>query len=191
MISQSIGKLHLIFRAAAELFAENGIDATPTAQIAARAGVANGTLFHYFMTKDDLITALYSVSKKDILGAVLADLDEKQPFFVILHGMREALINWTLANPNTARFLMQYETSPAFLRESLSDQLTAVLEALIRLGIGNGELAQLSAEMHRNFILAHLNDIMKQIILNPKLSDDYLEASFLLIRRALRQDKKR
>lgn len=193
VISQSNSKLHSIFRAAEELFAEHGIDATPTAQIAARAGVANGTLFHYFKTKDELIGALYSETKKEILGAVLAGLDERQPFFVTLHGMRDALINWTLANQNAARFLIQYEASPVFLRGQVPDQFAAVLDALIRLGVSNGELAQLPAEMHLNFILGHLNGLMKQLILRPELSEDsdYLEASFLLLQRALRQEKKR
>lgn len=193
MISQSIPKLDAIFRAAAELFAEAGIDATPTALIAARAGVANGTLFHYFKTKDDLIRALYSETKKEILAVCLTGLDEHLPFFIILRNMRASLLDWSKANRNSVKFLLQYQSSPAFLQNPHDDQLSAVLEALIRLGISNGELALVPVELHLDFILEHFNGLMRKILVNPELSDDsdYPEASFLLLQRALSKEKKR
>jgi AcrR family transcriptional regulator len=40
-------------------FAPQSFDGPSTAQIAAAAGVATGTLFHYFPTKDDLLYAAY------------------------------------------------------------------------------------------------------------------------------------
>lgn len=44
-----------IIEAAWELFGERGVDATTTADIAARAGIAKGTLFLYATDKDDLV----------------------------------------------------------------------------------------------------------------------------------------
>ncbi|MBN2467138.1 MAG: TetR/AcrR family transcriptional regulator [Deltaproteobacteria bacterium] len=44
-----------ILDAAAALFAERGFAATPTAEIARRAGVAEGTIFHHFKNKDELL----------------------------------------------------------------------------------------------------------------------------------------
>jgi len=44
-----------ITQAARELFAEKGFDGTSTAEIAERAGVANGTVFHHFKTKENLL----------------------------------------------------------------------------------------------------------------------------------------
>ena len=43
-----------ILKAALELFARRGFHRTTTRQIARRAGIAEGTLFNYFETKDDL-----------------------------------------------------------------------------------------------------------------------------------------
>jgi AcrR family transcriptional regulator len=48
---------HAILRAALELFAEKGFYSTTTKAISKRAGIAEGTLFNYFETKEDL--ALY------------------------------------------------------------------------------------------------------------------------------------
>ncbi len=44
-----------ILRAARELFAEQGFDGTSTSEIAEKAGVAHGTVFHHFKTKENLL----------------------------------------------------------------------------------------------------------------------------------------
>ncbi len=48
-----------ILDAAEELFAHHGYDATPTAKVAAAAGVPKGLLFYHFARKIDLLTALF------------------------------------------------------------------------------------------------------------------------------------
>jgi AcrR family transcriptional regulator len=48
-----------ILDAAMHLFIEKGIHATATSLIAKEAGVATGTLFHHFKTKEELVHALY------------------------------------------------------------------------------------------------------------------------------------
>ena len=59
------GKPDHILQTALELFAAEGL-AVPTAKIAKKAGVANGTLFNHFPTKQDLIDALYLNNKKEV-----------------------------------------------------------------------------------------------------------------------------
>jgi AcrR family transcriptional regulator len=49
-----------ILDAAEDLIAEAGYDATPTARIAERAGVAKGLVFYYFPRKDDVLKALFA-----------------------------------------------------------------------------------------------------------------------------------
>jgi AcrR family transcriptional regulator len=49
-----------ILDAVEELFAHHGYDATPTAKVAATAGVPKGLLFYHFARKIDLLTALFA-----------------------------------------------------------------------------------------------------------------------------------
>jgi AcrR family transcriptional regulator len=49
------------------LFLTEGL-MVPTLRIAKIAGVANGTLFNYFPTKQDLIDAIYLTAKQEVLG---------------------------------------------------------------------------------------------------------------------------
>jgi len=56
-----------ILAAAEELFADRGFDATPTSQIAERAGVPKGLVHYYFKRKPDLLTALVKRLPEDRL----------------------------------------------------------------------------------------------------------------------------
>jgi uncharacterized alpha-E superfamily protein len=53
-----------------DLFAERGIGHTPTSAISAAAGIAEGTLFTYFKTKDELINELYHRTNQTCADAV-------------------------------------------------------------------------------------------------------------------------
>ncbi len=74
-----------ILDSAEALFARDGFDATPTARVAAKAGVGKGLLFYYFPTKIDLLRTLLAerlptaplcepgevVSPGDVAGSLL------------------------------------------------------------------------------------------------------------------------
>lgn len=66
----------LILEAAIELFAERGYEAS-TAEIAARAGVGEATLFRRFPTKDDLIQAIVSMMLEEAATVAASCLEEE------------------------------------------------------------------------------------------------------------------
>lgn len=69
----------LIVAAAAEVFAERGLDAS-TAEIAERAGVGEATLFRRFPTKEDLIAAIVAAKMEEALARGEACLEEVDPW---------------------------------------------------------------------------------------------------------------
>jgi AcrR family transcriptional regulator len=80
-----------IVAAATEVFAERGLEAS-TAEIAARAGVGEATLFRRFPTKDDLITAIIGVqfeAAADLAAHCLEDDDPWRGVESFLFGMAE------------------------------------------------------------------------------------------------------
>ena len=56
-----------ILKAALELFRKNGLDGTTTRQISNRAGIAEGTLFNYFKTKEDLAHYFFQKETDDLI----------------------------------------------------------------------------------------------------------------------------
>ncbi len=61
-----------VLQAARSLFAEKGFDGTSTAEIAERAGVAHGTVFHHFKTKENLLLEM----GEGLIGAYLEGFRE-------------------------------------------------------------------------------------------------------------------
>lgn len=66
---KSEDKKQALLDAATAAFAQSGIAASTA------AGVAEGTLFRYFATKDDLLNALYLHLKQDLCQSMLSNLD--------------------------------------------------------------------------------------------------------------------
>lgn len=61
-----------ILEAAEEVAAARGLEATSTAAIAERAGVAVGTLYNYFPDRDALLAALFKLRRDALLPRIVA-----------------------------------------------------------------------------------------------------------------------
>ncbi|MCB8945655.1 MAG: TetR/AcrR family transcriptional regulator [Ardenticatenaceae bacterium] len=61
-----------LIEASIDLFAKEGFWNTPTSRIAKHAGVATGTLFNYFESKDVLIDAVYKQLKNEWMAHLMA-----------------------------------------------------------------------------------------------------------------------
>jgi TetR/AcrR family fatty acid metabolism transcriptional regulator len=60
-------KRDLILRAATKVFAQNGYFQSQVADVAKVAGVAAGTVYLYFQSKDDLLVSIFERSMRDVL----------------------------------------------------------------------------------------------------------------------------
>jgi AcrR family transcriptional regulator len=101
-----------ILEAALRLFVAQGFHGTPTSQIAKEAGVSNGTLFHYYATKEELVVALYN-HVKDQLQAYLSDHLRQVP--TLQDRLKLSIIRsvqWGLENPQQFYYIQQFHFSP-------------------------------------------------------------------------------
>src|SRR6187401_1893566 len=72
-------KRDLILRAATKVFAQNGYFQSQVADVARVAGVAAGTVYLYFKSKDDLLVSIFERSMNDVLAegrAAIAGVDD-------------------------------------------------------------------------------------------------------------------
>lgn len=110
-------KRNALLDAAAEVVAELGLGA-PTARIAKRAGVAEGTLFTYFETKDVLLNQLYLALKAELEAAMLAAYPgaaEVQPRW---RHIWDSYLDWGASQPAKRRALRQLGVSDRITAES-------------------------------------------------------------------------
>jgi AcrR family transcriptional regulator len=115
---KSEDKRNAILDAATRLFAERGLTAAPTSEISKQAGVAEGTLFTYFKTKDDLINALYREIKLELADAIMSDYPRKKNVRTRLQHVWDRYVNWGIANPKQRKVLAQLQVSEILAKES-------------------------------------------------------------------------
>jgi TetR/AcrR family fatty acid metabolism transcriptional regulator len=68
-------KRDLILKAATKVFAQNGYFNSQVADVARVAGVAAGTVYLYFKSKDDLLVSIFERSMRAVLAEVQAAID--------------------------------------------------------------------------------------------------------------------
>src|ERR1051326_5168978 len=85
-----------ILAAALQLFREKGLEGTTTKEVSRKAGIAEGTLFNYFKTKEDLALYFFQKETENLIAWFRADsrlqqapLPEK--LFAIIHRQLEYL----------------------------------------------------------------------------------------------------
>jgi len=115
---KSEDKRNAILDAATRLFAERGLTAAPTSEISKQAGVAEGTLFTYFETKDDLINALYREIKLELADAMMSDFPRKKNLRTRLRHVWDRYVNWGIVNPKQRKVLVQLQVSEVLTKES-------------------------------------------------------------------------
>jgi AcrR family transcriptional regulator len=115
---KSEDKKHAILDAATRLFAERGLAAAPTSEISKRAGIAEGTLFTYFRTKDDLINSLYREIKLELADAMMSDFPRKKNVRARLRHVWDRYVKWGIANPRQRKVLAQLQVSELLTKVS-------------------------------------------------------------------------
>jgi AcrR family transcriptional regulator len=115
---KSEDKRNAILDAATRLFAERGLPAAPTSEISKQAGVAEGTLFTYFKTKDDLTNALYREIKLELADAMMSDFPRRKNVRTRLRHVWDRYVNWGIANPKQRKVLAQLQVSEVLTKES-------------------------------------------------------------------------
>lgn len=113
---RSEDKRHSILVAATRLFAAEGLSA-PTSRIAKSAGVAEGTVFVYFASKDELLNQLYLELKGRLrasasVEAAKGDTREK------LWQAWQTYVSWSLKHPEEHRVLAKLSMSPQITDET-------------------------------------------------------------------------
>ena len=119
---ESSEKREAVIRAALEMVGEHGFHGSPMADIAQRAGVAAGTIYRFFESKDALIKEVHASIEEQILAAVAEGYPAGQPVRERFLHVARRLVAFFIASPLQFRFMEQFHDSPygvALRRERL------------------------------------------------------------------------
>lgn len=120
-----MNKKDRLLQSAIHLFAQDGINETSTGSVARAAGVAAGTLFNYFPTKNELVLSAYAECKLEMLRHIKTDLQLDLPFQELLHKIWQRVIAWNLTNLDKSDFMAQFKNSPGTFDAQLDESVEA------------------------------------------------------------------
>lgn len=111
------------------LVAERGFHGASMSAVAARAGVAAGTAYVHYRSKDELVLATYDEIKQELGEAATAGLDPTGSPSARFGFIGRAVYNHLAAEPERARFLVQADVSP--FAEQTHQEESVVLNPLL------------------------------------------------------------
>ncbi|MGL5664967.1 MAG: TetR/AcrR family transcriptional regulator, partial [Shewanella sp.] len=130
-------KRQAILETALRLFVDQGFHGTSTALIAKQAGVATGTLFHHFPTKEALMENLFLTIKQEFADALLLQVGAGQDLKHNAETLWQSAIDWSIKNPVKQLFFQQYSMSPQIavhIREQAMNSILGFIAQLIKQG---------------------------------------------------------
>ncbi len=111
------GKRETVLNSTLALIRQYGFHGTPMSMIAKHAGVAAGTIYHYFDSKDALIDALYEHESSRLAAKLLVGDDASLPYKDRFFKCMLNHYHFYISNPDSLYFLEQYAHSPYAKRQ--------------------------------------------------------------------------
>ncbi len=166
-----ISRKQTILQVAAGFFSERGYRETSMSEVAKVAGVADGTVFYNFKTKEELYLAVLD----EFRGQITLALDEFLATSEFATGLQrvEGLIGFyiNLAEKMSDRFLLLHRydpyriarTNPAFRKhlEAIYDCIVDAFEMAIRLGQQDGSINDVPARKYALIVFTSVDGLVR------------------------------
>lgn len=159
-------KKEAIFEATLQLIVERGFHGTPTSAIAKQAGIANGTLYLYFDSKEQLLNQLYIKLKKhlaeDLIQGLCTDATIQEELEIVWYNV----LNHLLSYPIEFAFIEQFENSPLLDKATLelSSEIFQPAYALLTKARTRKVVKDISNELLIFLFFAPMSYCLKQYI---------------------------
>ena len=176
-----------ILEAATKIFAERGFWNTPTLLISREAGVAEGTLFTYFKTKNVLINTLYLEIKMELVDVLMAEYENNKTNKDKIRHVWNRYIQWCIKNPQKHKVVEQLKVSDKIsieVRNQASQPFAKVIDT-VNQSIEKNELRNIPVDyigvMMNSFIdgtITHMTSLEEQ-------DTDYINLGFEIFWRGI------
>lgn len=179
MKEEIFDKRTAVLKAALELISEQGFHGAPMSQIAKKANVSIGTIYHYFTGKDELINALYIDIKIRLAEYAFRNYSADIPVRIAFKQLFSGVIHYVVGHPSELSFAEQYENSPLITdstREMIK-QIGRPMAELYKRAMAEDLLKELPLEMLSTLIGSAVTGLAKLYISSAvKLKEESLEA---------------
>lgn len=174
-----------ILDAALTVFSQKGYHATNVSDVAAQAGVSQGTIYWYFESKDELFQAALLSAFMDIgeemIGSLAACTTATEKLLALAESM-EGLAD--VAEGLFMLFLGYWSSSDrreenAQIWIDLLKQYKDVVVSIVEEGIGNGEFRPVDAEALVWALLAAYDGLAAYVVIMPDMDLKWISQTFV------------
>jgi AcrR family transcriptional regulator len=178
---KSEDKRRAILDAALRVFAERGISDSPTSAISKAAGVAEGTLFTYFRTKDELMNELYLEMRQEF-SRYLPQFPIQGDPYTRLRYIWDKYLELGAAHPERLRVLAQLRSSGRLFKEN-EPPAAAIIELLnaVRDAVQGNELHDAPPEYLALLVRAQAETTIEFVRAHPEQAEGCREMGFRLM----------
>ena len=167
-----------IMDAALAAFAEKGLTGATVADITAAAGVAKGTFYLYFDSKDHLVAALRERFVDELTEHAMPFLERmgRDDWWTLADAVAEDMVDWTLDHRDSIAFLTQAYTPETHLLLADADRkLTLFLASGLRAGAEAGAFQVTDPELTASFLYnGIIYTVVQQIHSGAEVDRDHL-----------------
>ena len=176
-------KIEQIYNATLQLVKEKGLAGITMSEIAKEAGLATGTLYIYFKSKDELVNALFTACRKASAEVYFKNYEPAKPFKIGFKTIWLNLLKYRLDKFEQAVFLDQCYHSP-YITESnkvITKKLFQPLYKLVERGKEERLLKNIDTFLLLTFMVGTINEVVKHTRYNGKpLTKSMMEQMFNL-----------
>jgi AcrR family transcriptional regulator len=160
-----------ILRTATRLFAEKGFKETPMAELSSLSGVAEGTIFYHFKTKEDLLLQILATLKEKITSEFrdyresrtaqlgMEMVEESISFYLYLAGKLED--EFLLLHHDFIYQLAQVNPTCRGYLQEVYDCLVDIFEAAIEAGRKDGSISERSGRKTALLIFTMVDGLVR------------------------------
>ena len=188
-------KFRKILDAAVEAFAESGFYQCQVAKIARLAGVADGTIYLYFKSKEEILIRLFQERMGQFNADVRSRIDRSTDTYAKLKAIVEAHFSYMGQNRSMAVVTQLELRQPdtrirTAIREPVLEYFR-LIEGVVQAGIENKEVAEVNVRAARQMIFGALDEAVTDWVLakNPRPLMGQAETLLELFAGALRLRK--
>ncbi len=179
MLTHILTSKDKIQRAALSLVANDGFAGATTARIAAEAGVAEGSIYRHFKSKDALMLAIYRRIKAEVYMAVMEEYDAAAPAHDRFTYIWRHIYAAYQADPDALLFGLRFTETPLMAMEGGQGhkEMAAVLTRLRDDGVMAGVFKSIAADLLISLFYAPIVTLLRAEIAGRQWDEEEISSA--------------
>lgn len=164
-------KKEAIFKATIKLVSKKGFHSMPMSLIANEAGVAAGTIYLYFKSKEELLNELYLKIKKEYSDSLMKGYNKEMPIRDSFELIWRNTLNFQLNRSLEFSYMEQFKNSPFIYKVTVNEgiKIFKPAKAIIKRGRKEKVIKKIPANIINMLFFAPLGEWVKQHLRSDKI----------------------